>query len=47
MDKENKKLKKEDLSNSYEFGFQTEIETEFAPKGLNEETIHFISNKKK
>ena len=46
MDKENKKLKKEDLSNSYEFGFQTEIETEFAPKGLNEETIHFISNKK-
>jgi len=30
----------------YEFGFVTEIESEFAPPGLNEEVIRFISGKK-
>ncbi|MBX2922096.1 MAG: Fe-S cluster assembly protein SufB [Chitinophagaceae bacterium] len=30
----------------YEFGFVTDIEMEVAPKGLSEETIHFISAKK-
>ena len=30
----------------YEFGFTTDIEMDLAPKGLNEETIHFISKKK-
>jgi Fe-S cluster assembly protein SufB len=30
----------------YEAGFVTEIESEFAPKGLNEDIIHFISKKK-
>ena len=31
----------------YEFGWHSEIETEFAPKGLDEETVRFISAKKK
>jgi Fe-S cluster assembly protein SufB len=30
----------------YKYGFVSDIDTEFAPKGLNEETIHFISKKK-
>ena len=33
-------------SEHYSAGFSTEIETEFAPKGLNEDTIRFISEKK-
>ncbi|MBW8269947.1 Fe-S cluster assembly protein SufB [Caldovatus aquaticus] len=31
---------------TYKWGFETEIETEFAPKGLNEDIIRFISAKK-
>ncbi|MBA2935457.1 Fe-S cluster assembly protein SufB [Sphingomonas sp. CGMCC 1.13654] len=31
---------------TYEWGFNTEIEQEFAPKGLNEDTVRFISAKK-
>ncbi len=31
---------------AYEHGFVTEIETEFAPKGLNEDIVRFISAKK-
>jgi len=31
----------------YEAGFVTDIESEFAPKGLNEDIIRFISKKKK
>jgi Fe-S cluster assembly protein SufB len=30
----------------YEYGFVTDIESEFAPKGLSEDTIRFISAKK-
>jgi Fe-S cluster assembly protein SufB len=30
----------------YEYGFVTDIESEFAPKGLNEDVIRFISKKK-
>jgi len=30
----------------YKYGFETEIETELAPKGLNEDIIRFISEKK-
>jgi Fe-S cluster assembly protein SufB len=30
----------------YKFGFETEIEMEFAPKGLNEDIVRFISKKK-
>jgi Fe-S cluster assembly protein SufB len=35
-----------ELTSSYKWGFETAIETEFAPKGLNEETVRFISAKK-
>ncbi len=30
----------------YEAGFVTDIESDFAPKGLNEDIIRFISAKK-
>ena len=33
-------------SREYEYGFTTDIEQEFAPKGLNEDIIKFISEKK-
>ncbi|HRP01795.1 MAG TPA: Fe-S cluster assembly protein SufB [Candidatus Kapabacteria bacterium] len=37
----------ENLANSeYKWGFFSDIEQEFAPKGLNEDVIRFISNKK-
>ncbi|GAB4335226.1 MAG: Fe-S cluster assembly protein SufB [Calditrichia bacterium] len=46
MTDEKKQLEK--LAQSeYKYGFVTDIETETAPKGLTEETIHFISAKKK
>ena len=31
---------------AYEHGFVTDIETEYAPKGLTEDTIRYISAKK-
>ena len=31
---------------TYEWGFSSDIEQEFAPKGLNEDTVRFISAKK-
>ena len=34
-------------ASEYKYGFTTNIEQEFAPKGLNEDTVRFISNKKK
>ncbi len=52
---ENKKNKDEELSNEYvrkvaeqkyEFGFTTDVHTEIIEKGLNEEVIHLISQKK-
>ena len=30
----------------YEWGFTSDVEQEFAPKGLSEDTVRFISNKK-
>ncbi|MEM8800180.1 MAG: Fe-S cluster assembly protein SufB [Pseudomonadota bacterium] len=36
----------EDLAGDYKYGFSTDIDTEFAPKGLNEDTVRFISAKK-
>jgi Fe-S cluster assembly protein SufB len=33
-------------ADKYKYGFTTAIEQEFAPKGLNEDTVHFISQKK-
>ena len=35
------------LGEKYKYGFVTDIETETAPKGLTEETVRFISAKKK
>ena len=35
-----------DAIGDYKYGFSTDISTEFAPKGLNESTIRFISGKK-
>ncbi|MEQ9661502.1 MAG: Fe-S cluster assembly protein SufB [Parasphingopyxis sp.] len=32
---------------TYEFGWSSDIESDFAPKGLNEDTVRFISAKKK
>ncbi|MEC7380834.1 MAG: Fe-S cluster assembly protein SufB [Pseudomonadota bacterium] len=46
MNKKSKKISSKDIENSYEFGFETDIESVFAPKGLNEEVITFISSKK-
>ena len=37
----------EDVSRDYKYGFVTEIETDKAPIGLNEDIIRFISAKKK
>src|SRR5687767_15802912 len=33
-------------ASTYEWGFSSDIEQEFAPKGLNEDTVRFISAKK-
>ena len=33
-------------TNEYEYGFTTDIEMEMAPRGLNEDTIRFISSRK-
>ena len=35
-----------DKASSYEFGWSSDIEQDFAPKGLNEDTVRFISGKK-
>src|SRR4051794_31232621 len=34
------------VNHEYKYGFVTQIEADSAPKGLNEDTIHFISEKK-
>jgi Fe-S cluster assembly protein SufB len=40
------KLIEEVTTSEYKYGFTTDIEQEFAPKGLNEDIIRFISAKK-
>ncbi|WP_422345312.1 Fe-S cluster assembly protein SufB [Parasphingorhabdus sp.] len=35
-----------DNASNYEFGWSSDIEQDFAPKGLNEDTVRFISDKK-
>jgi Fe-S cluster assembly protein SufB len=35
-----------DRASNYEWGFSSDIEQEFAPKGLNEDTVRYISAKK-
>ncbi|PWG02411.1 Fe-S cluster assembly protein SufB [Sphingosinicella humi] len=39
-------LEAAERASKYEWGFTSDIEQEFAPKGLNEDTIRFISAKK-
>jgi len=46
MNSDSNKIIDEITQGDYKYGFVTDIDTEFAPKGLNEETIRFISNKK-
>ena len=36
----------EEVTGTYKYGFSTDVESEFAPKGLNEEIVRFISAKK-
>jgi len=45
MAKENQLLE-EITGSEYKYGFSSDIETETAPKGLNEDTVRFISAKK-
>ena len=41
-----RKSKNQDISSEYKYGFTTEIESDIAPKGLNEDVIKMISKKK-
>ena len=44
---DNDKATKEMLEkNEYKYGFVTDVQQEIIPKGISEEVIHFISNKK-
>ena len=47
MSKEENNILDEVTQGEYKYGFVTNIETETAPKGLTEDTIRFISAKKK
>tara|TARA_Y100000031_G_scaffold154890_1_gene203996 strand:- start:4052 stop:5563 length:1512 start_codon:yes stop_codon:yes gene_type:complete len=46
-EKKNGKILEEVTSGDYKYGFFTDIETETAPKGLSEDIVRLISNKKK
>lgn len=46
MESDTNKILDEVTQSDYKYGFVTDIETEYAPKGLNEETIRYISAKK-
>ncbi|MBS1941360.1 MAG: Fe-S cluster assembly protein SufB, partial [Bacteroidetes bacterium] len=46
MAQDNNELLHEVANKEYEYGFVTNIESELAPKGLNEDTVRFISAKK-
>ena len=46
MAKDEQKILEDVTTSDYKYGFTTNIETEFAPKGLNEDTVRFISAKK-
>ncbi len=46
MAQDNNELLHEVANKEYEFGFVTDIESELAPKGLNEDTVRYISAKK-
>ena len=46
MESEANKILDEVTQSEYKYGFVTDIETEFAPKGITEATIRYISAKK-
>ena len=46
MDNEQNNLLDEVTGSEYKYGFVTDIEMDTAPKGLNEDTVRFISKKK-
>lgn len=46
MAKDEQKILEDVTTSDYKYGFTTDIETEFAPKGLTEDTVRFISAKK-
>ena len=46
VDKDTNKYVKEVASEKYKYGFTTDIHTEIIEKGLNEQTIRTISQKK-
>lgn len=46
MESDNNKIIDEVTQGEYKYGFVTDIETEFAPRGLSEDTIRYISAKK-
>ena len=46
MESESNKILDEVTQGDYKYGFVTDIETEYAPKGLTEDTIRYISSKK-
>ncbi len=46
MAKDDNKILVDVTTSDYKYGFTTDIETEFAPKGLTEDTVRFISAKK-
>ncbi len=47
MPEENEDILEQITSSEYKYGFVTDIEADEAPKGLNENTVRFISAKKK
>ena len=46
MEEDKNKIIEEVTQSEYKYGFVTDIEMETAPKGLNEDTVRFISAKK-
>jgi Fe-S cluster assembly protein SufB len=46
MESETNKILDEVTQSEYKYGFTSDIETEYAPKGLTEDTIRYISSKK-
>jgi len=46
MESESNKILDEVTQSEYKYGFTSDIETEYAPIGLTEDTVRFISAKK-
>lgn len=46
MAKDEQKILEDVTTSDYKYGFTSDIETEYAPKGLSEDTVRFISAKK-